>query len=173
MRLNELLDLRLGDTDFANSRILICNPKGGHDCVAFMTPSLAHSLHLHIMQRPIGADDHLWCYNGRLLADEAVRDQLARWGQLCGVKVTPHQLRHIFATQLVNRGLSIDSVRKLLGHRTLNMTQHYARMFDTTVKQQFAVATEAFNAMLIPDWPVPVTAAPVTSPKIANSVDSV
>ena len=107
-----------------------------------MTPSLAHSLHLYIMQRPAG-DDHLWCDNGRLLAGEAVRDQLARWGQLCGVKVTPHQLRHTFATQLVNQGLPIDSVRKLLGHQTLNMTQHYARMFDTTVKQQFAVATEA------------------------------
>ena len=124
MRLNELLDLRLGDIDFANGRILICNPKGGHDRVVFMTPSLGHSLHFYIMQRPAGADDHLWRYNGRLLADEAVRDQLARWGQLCGVKVTPHQLRHTFATQLVNHGLPIDSVRKLLGHRTLNMTQH-------------------------------------------------
>jgi site-specific recombinase XerD len=173
MRLNELLDLRLGDVDFANGRILICNPKGGHDRVAFMTPSLAHSLHLYIMQRPAGADDHLWCNNGRLLADEALRNQLARWGQLCGVKVTPHQLRHTFATQLVNHGLPIDSVRKLLGHQTLNMTQHYARMFDTTVKQQFAAATEAFEAMLIPDWPVPATAVPVTSPKIDNSVDSV
>ena len=138
-----------------------------------MTPSLAHSLHLYIMQRPAGANDHLWCNNGRLLADEAVRDQLARWGRLCGVKVTSHQLRHTFATQLVNHGLPIDSVRKLLGHRTLNMTQHYARMFDTTVKQQFAAASKAFEAMLIPDWPVPVTAASVTSPKIDNFVDSV
>jgi site-specific recombinase XerD len=134
---------------------------------------LAHSHHHYLAQRAAGADDHLWCDHGRLLADEAVREQLARWGQLCDVKVTPHRLRHIFATQLVNHGLPIDSVRKLLGHRTLNMTQHYARMFDTTVKQQFASATAAFEATLIPDWPVPVTAIPVTSPNIDNSVDTV
>ncbi|MBE2240035.1 MAG: site-specific integrase [Caldilineaceae bacterium] len=44
------------------------------------------------------------------------------------MKVTPHQLRHTFATQLINQDLPIDSVRKLLGHQTLNMTQHYARL---------------------------------------------
>jgi hypothetical protein len=53
------------------------------------------------------------------------------------------------------------------------MTQHYARMFDTAAKQQFAAATAAFEAMLIPDWPVLATAVPVTSPTIANLGDSV
>jgi hypothetical protein len=84
-------------------------------------------------------------YNGRLLADEAVREQLARWGQLCGVKVTPHQLRHTFATQLVNHGLPIDSVRKLLGHQTLNMTQHYARMFDATIRSGRSMSASALK----------------------------
>jgi integrase len=37
MRLNELLDLRVAEVDFATRRILICNPKGGHDRIAFMT----------------------------------------------------------------------------------------------------------------------------------------
>ena len=52
MRLNELLDLRIGEVDFANGRILICNPKGGHDRIAYMTPSLAHSLQRYLLQRP-------------------------------------------------------------------------------------------------------------------------
>ncbi|MBW7939624.1 MAG: site-specific integrase, partial [Candidatus Omnitrophica bacterium] len=143
MRLNELLDLRLGDVDFVSGRILICNPKGGHERIAYMTPSLAHYLQRYLALRPATTDDHLWFYNGRLPSDESIRDQLGRWGKHCGVKVTPHQLRHTFATQLINQGLPMESVRKLLGHKTLNMTQHYARLYDATVKQQFESATEA------------------------------
>jgi len=156
MRLNELLDLRTSDVDFANGRILICNPKGGHDRIAYMTPSLAQHLRRYLSQRPTTVDDHVWFYNGKLLADEAIRDQLGRWGKACNIKVTPHQLRHTFATQLINQGLPIESVRKLLGHQTLNMTQHYARLYDATVKQHFESATEAFEGILIRDWPISV-----------------
>jgi len=50
----------------------------------------------------------------------------------------------------------MESVRKLLGHKTLNMTQHYARLYDATVKQQFESAMAAFEGVLIHDWPVSV-----------------
>jgi integrase/recombinase XerD len=169
MRLNELLDLRVAEVDFAAGRILICNPKGGHDRIAFMTPILAHYLQRYLAQRPATADDHVWFYSGRLLSDEAVRDQLGRWGKQCGVKVTPHQLRHTFATQLINHGLPIDSVRMLLGHRTLNMTQHYARMYDATVKRQFESAAEAIEGIYVNNWPIPAIAteaAPSPPPRI-------
>lgn len=69
MRLNELLGLRLGDLDFAAGRILIGNPKGGHDRSASMTPSLAHALQRYLMHRPATPDDHVWCYQGRLLRE--------------------------------------------------------------------------------------------------------
>jgi integrase/recombinase XerD len=154
MRLNELLDLRLGDLDFAAGRLLVCNPKGGHDRIAYLTPSLTHALQRYLLHRPASSDDHIWCYQGRVLSDEAVRDQVNRWGKHCDVKVTPHRLRHTFATQLINHGLPIDSVRKLLGHQTLNMTQHYARLYDVTVKQQFESATEALEGIFVHDWPV-------------------
>lgn len=172
MRLNELLDLRVAEVDFATRRILICNPKGGHDRIAFMTPTLAHYLQRYLAQRPATADDHLWFYNDRLLSDETVRDQLGRWGKQCGVKVTPHQLRHTFATQLINHGLPIESVRKLLGHQTLNMTQHYARIYDATVKQQFESATEAIEGIYAHDWPVPAIAAQ-PAPSSTAGIDSV
>lgn len=172
MRLNELLDLRVAEVDFATGRILICNPKGGHDRIAFMTPTLAHYLQRYLAHRPATGDDHLWFYTERLLSDEAVRDQLGRWGQQCGVKVTPHQLRHTFATQLINHGLPIESVRKLLGHKTLNMTQHYARIYDATVKQQFESAAEAIEGIYVNDWPIPAIATQ-SAPNSPRGIDSV
>ena len=156
MRLNEMLDLRLSDIDFANHRIMICNPKNNHDRIAFMTPVLAQVLQHYLALRQPTPDDHLWFYDDRLLADEPVRNQVQRWGKQCNVVVTPHQLRHTFATQLINQGMPMESVRKLLGHKTLNMTQHYARIYDATVQQQFEMAAAALEGILVQDWPIPV-----------------
>ena len=85
-----------------------------------------------------------------------MRNQVQRWGKQCSVVVTPHQLRHTFATQLINHGMPMESVRKLLGHKTLNMTQHYARIYDATVQQQFETAAAALEGILVQDWPIPV-----------------
>lgn len=138
--------------------------------VSSITPT--QRLQRYLIVRPPTSDDHLWFFGGRLLSDETLRDQLARWGKRCNVKVTPHQLRHTFATQLINHGLPIESVRNLLGHKTLNMTQHYARLYDGTVKQQFASAVEAMEGIFVKDWPSAVTISQDTyySPQVVNSV---
>ena len=78
MRLNEMLDLRLGEIDFSNHRIMICNPKNNHDRIAFMTPVLAQVLQHYLALRQPTPDDHLWFYDDRLLADEPVRNQVQR-----------------------------------------------------------------------------------------------
>jgi hypothetical protein len=44
--------------------------------------------------------------------------------------VTAHQLRHTLATQAINRGMSLDAIAALLGHKTLAMTMIYARIAD-------------------------------------------
>ncbi len=67
--------------------------------------------------------------------------------------VSPHQLRHTLATQLVNQGMPLPSVGKLLGHRSLNTTQHYARLFEHTVKEQFVAAIAQIEGIAAIDWP--------------------
>ena len=47
-----------------------------------------------------------------------------------------HQLRHIAATRLLNAGVGIGTVRRLLGHRNLQTTQRYAELADETVRQE-------------------------------------
>jgi site-specific recombinase XerD len=47
--------------------------------------------------------------------------------------VHPHQLRHTLATQAINRGMSLEAIAALLGHKTLRMTLVYARIADRTV----------------------------------------
>ncbi len=50
--------------------------------------------------------------------------------------VHPHQLRHTLATQAVNRGMRLESIAELLGHRTLRMTIRYARIANKTVADE-------------------------------------
>ena len=68
----------------------------------------------------------------RWLADIAVTDELGR-----PVKVTPHQFRHTYATRLINNDVPQEVVRRLLDHTSHTMTARYARLADTTIRQQW------------------------------------
>jgi hypothetical protein len=61
--------------------------------------------------------------------------------------VTAHQLRHTLATQAINRGMSIDAIAALLGHKTLAMTMIYARIADKTVAEEYFNVTEKVEAL--------------------------
>ena len=162
VRVNEMLDLRLGDLDFAGGRIIIAAPKNGKDRVAFMTPALTEAITCYLGHRPTTDDDHLWYHNDKMPTDEVIRRRLRNWGTLCQVIVTPHRLRHTFATRLINRGMALESVRKLLGHTSLNMSQHYANLYDSTVKAQFASAAASLEGIPISDWPAFATTPFIT-----------
>ena len=60
--------------------------------------------------------------------------------------VHPHQLRHTLATQSINRGMSLEAIAALLGHRSMDMTLIYARISDETVADAYFKVTEAVEA---------------------------
>ena len=67
---------------------------------------------------------------------------LYQWGKICkeaGVECEIHQLRHTAATTLLNNGVGIGTVRRLLGHRNLQTTQRYAELADETVRQELEI----------------------------------
>jgi len=165
LRINELLDLRLGDLDLAGRRLLIRQTKNGADRLVYLTPAVVAALQHHLAVRPASVDDHLWQQAGRPLTANQIRYRLTIWGQACDVTVSPHRLRHTFATRLINHGLPLEALRKLLGHATLHMTQHYARLYDTTVQRQFEAAMTEIAALTQPP-----TAA--TRPLVTAQADS-
>ena len=61
--------------------------------------------------------------------------------------VHPHQLRHTLATQCINRGMSLEAIAAMLGHRSPRMTLVYARISNDSVAQQYFRATEAVEAV--------------------------
>lgn len=85
----------------------------------------------------------LFTHHGRRLGQQAVRAELSRAAQLAGLDhITPHQLRHTYATALVNAGVSLQALMALLGHASAEMSLRYGRLFDTTVKDEYERALD-------------------------------
>lgn len=104
----------------------------------------------------------LFTHHGRRLAQQALRAELDRAAVAAGIgHVTPHQLRHTFATAMVNAGVSLQALMALLGHVSAAMSLRYGRLFDTTVRAEYERALDLAKARigLLPDGParIPVT----------------
>lgn len=152
----ELLNLRLADIDLASRRLFVQGGKTADERIVFLTPALTDALARYLVQRPTVNDDHLWIdVDDRPLSSIRIRYRTQCWGQACQIAFSPHRLRHTLATQLVNQGMPLASIAKLLGHRSLSTTQHYARLYELTVKEQFLAAVEHIEGIAVPDWPVP------------------
>jgi len=86
--------------------------------------------------------------NGRALNPCAVARMLNRVAGRAGIgHVHPHQLRHTLATQAINRGMRIEAIAAMLGHRTLRMTLIYARIANRTVADQYHSVSQSVDAL--------------------------
>lgn len=85
----------------------------------------------------------LFTYHGRRLTQQGVRRELDHAADVAGLDhVTSHQLRHTYATVLVNAGVSLQALMALLGHVSAEMSLRYGRLFDSTVRTEYERALE-------------------------------
>ena len=74
-------------------------------------------------------------YELPIITNQKYNAYLKEIATICGIKkvLTTHLARHTAATLMLNAGISIDVVSKILGHSNTKMTQHYAKLLDKTV----------------------------------------
>jgi integrase len=85
---------------------------------------------------------------GRPLNRHVVTRMVNRVARRAGLgHVHPHQLRHTLATQAVNRGMRLEAIAALLGHRTLRMTIRYARIANRTVSDEYHAVSAKVEAL--------------------------
>jgi site-specific recombinase XerD len=91
---------------------------------------------------------HLIEIDGRPLDRHRVGRIVRRVAHAAGLgHVHPHQLRHTLATQAINRGMRLEAIAALLGHRSLRMTLTYARIANRTVADEYATAQARVDAL--------------------------
>lgn len=99
--------------------------------------------------RPSGLrTNRLLLEHNRPISGHRITKALRHLADTAGIgAVTAHQLRHTLATQAINRGMSLDAIAALLGHKTLAMTMIYARIADRTVADEYFAVTEKVEAL--------------------------
>ena len=94
------------------------------------------------------AGGYLLHHNGRRLDRHHVGRIVRRVARDAGLgHVHPHQLRHTLATQAINRGMRLEAIATMLGHRSLRMTLTYARIANKTVADEYATASAKIDAL--------------------------
>jgi len=140
LRAGEVRRLRLSDLDLAARRVRIEQSKGLRDRVVCLSAETVEALRTYLSVRGPAATDHVFLHCHRPLSPTYFGRRLRTLGAGCGVRVTPHQLRASFATLLLNAGASVLTVQALLGHKHVDTTLRYARVYDSTVAADYVRA---------------------------------
>jgi integrase len=112
-------------------------------------PQLKALLDEWLAQRPVSLrSDYLFIRNGRRIGEATLERALTEVSEAAGIgRVTAHQLRHTLATQAINRGMSLEAIAALLGHRSMRMTMVYARIADRTVAEEYFSVSEKVESL--------------------------
>ena len=149
LRVGEFCELQADAVVFINDRHWLRVPIGKlhNDRYVPLHPQLVEQLDRHQQQRCDDLD-RLIVFNGRRLDRHIVARIVKRIAKAAGIgHVHPHQLRHTLATQAINRGMSLEAIAAMLGHKTLRMTLVYARIADRTVADAYDRVTNEVDAL--------------------------
>jgi len=138
MRLGEACRLETTDIDSQRGVIHIRNGKRGRDRLVMLSPVLLTALREYWkLYRPPPPVLFPGEEPGTLISHEAVRQGLRRACRNAGItkRVTPHTLRHAFATHLLESGADIRTIQVLLGHGSIRSTARYTQVSTAHIKR--------------------------------------
>ena len=161
LRKSEYVDVRFQDLDLAGKRLLVRRGKGQRDRVVYLSDITCQAIQLYLQDAVWRPTDPLWLYpNGKPMSDHWLRGHVAAIGRAVGVEhLSPHRLRHTCATRLLNAGMDITRIQKLLGHEQLSTTMIYARVQDATVEADYRQALSRIERQQMPLSDQPITVA--------------
>ncbi|MBK6794081.1 MAG: phage integrase family protein [Anaerolineales bacterium] len=132
LRTCEIRALHWGDIDLQKRVLYVRESKGLQSRVVFLSQPVKE-----VLEELPQNQDFVFTYRNESLSRRYCQSRLTTLGRQVGFHVTPHQLRHTCATILLNAGMSVLGVQKLLGHKYVETTLRYARLYDVTVVRDF------------------------------------
>ncbi|MCX7817298.1 MAG: tyrosine recombinase XerC [Syntrophales bacterium] len=133
IRLSELVELNIGDVDFAKGMIKV-KGKGGKERVVPVGSPALRAIDEYLGARGVlnsgenrDSDPLFVGGRGRRISARTVQRIVDRYIRLRGLekKVSPHAFRHSFATHLLDMGADLRTIQEMLGHEKLSTTQKY------------------------------------------------
>lgn len=134
MRLSELVNLKRSDISIEERTVKVKQGKGSKDRITIIGKSLMMDLLKYYSITDFNTD---YVFEGRRgrFSKKSVQKVLEKAGKHIGKKISPHMLRHSFATHLLESGVSIRIIQMLLGHSDISTTQIYTAVSGSTLKK--------------------------------------
>ncbi|HNW16648.1 MAG TPA: tyrosine recombinase, partial [bacterium] len=145
LRVSELTELKLGSI-FRKDQVILVFGKGSKERVVPYSDNAAEYLHhyldrlRHSLIKPGDFSDFVFINNrGKKLTRQGVWKKLKEFAYMAGItkEISPHKLRHTFATHLLEGGADLRSVQMLLGHASINTTEIYTHVEQQAIKREF------------------------------------
>lgn len=139
VRVSELVNIKVNDIDFNNRRIIVLG-KGNKERIVYYGEYAEEVLKEYMKTHERKNHNYLFVNSkGGQLTDRGVRYIIDNIMSKLSVKthVTPHVLRHTFATDMLNNGCDIKVVQELLGHSSLKATEIYTHVTNEHLKKVY------------------------------------
>lgn len=144
LRVSEATSLCPDDIDLQNEKALI-EGKGNKQRIVPLTPSACKAIQLYLSERNTAykqlsnSSPVFLNKNGTPISARSIARMLEKHikKQALIKKISPHQLRHAFATDMLNNGADIRAVQEILGHENLSTTQIYTRLTKDKLMQTY------------------------------------
>lgn len=138
LRVSELVTLRIDSVDLHDRTIRI-RGKGEKDRIVLFDDNTKELIQDYLAQRDDDSEYLFINRNLKHLTPRYVQMMIKDYARVAGIKkkVTPHILRHSFATHLLKNGVDIRAIQQLLGHSNLSTTQIYTSVDMNTLKNVY------------------------------------
>lgn len=139
IRVSEIAGLNTEDIDLISGVIKV-RGKGKKERIALLGKEAQFSVRNYLKERKAGHVDNSIGFflnkNLSRLSDRSIRRIIEKYVRKCGIelKISPHSIRHSFATHLLDNGADLRSVQELLGHKNLSTTQIYTHLTSARIK---------------------------------------
>lgn len=131
IRLNELINLKREHIDPSRKTILVSQGKGKKDRITLLSEKLSKDLFDYVCKTEFKTKYLFESSRRKKYSQKTIQKILEKSSRKLNKKVTPHMLRHSFATHLLESGTDIRYIQKLLGHANLETTSIYTKVANT------------------------------------------
>jgi site-specific recombinase XerD len=150
LRTCEVRNLKLTAIEWDTRRLKIEQSKGLKDRHIYMDEAVLEALRAYLVVRgqKEALPENVFIFRHAPLARSYCFQRLETYGRYCEVHASPHRLRHSCATLLLNAGAPAVSVQMILGHKQIDTTLRYARLYDGTIAADYYSAMNQVERQL-------------------------
>ena len=145
MRNSEVRELLVRNVDLSGRKLFIEHSKEGKDRMIYISETTAAALSEHFANRRRPNSPYVFAGRNGPMGLRSINYRFLGYRERCDVPVTPHRLRHTFASQMLAAGMSITSLQRYMGHEQLNTTLLYAEVSDPMLQKDYYRGAATFD----------------------------